>query len=155
MVADNLEQKTLKEELKESIRHYPSNARKYLNQLGPSMLVCTAGAAFGRWVAHKKGYDSPTAGITASYIAGYVPGYAYFLGSEFLKNKDHYEKIFSKKFGEFASTFLAADYVSDMIAFTPAFISSSIWLRNNTKLDNWEQGAIAWVGSGLLYLAFI
>ncbi len=146
---------TLKQELKQSINNYPKTWKEYAKKLAPAIIVSTAGAAFGQWAATRLGYEGKVATTSASYICGFIPGYITFFGLEFLRNRHKYPKLLSKEFGEFAGTFLAADYVADLSTFTPTFIAANVWLTDNTELSPAARGAIAWNSAGLLYISAI
>lgn len=158
-MTNNLEQiaqPSLKNELKESIKNYPKTWKEYAKQLAPAVVVSSIGAAIGQELATRLGYDSKIATTAASYVCGYIPGYATFFGLEFFRNKDKYPRgIFSREFAHFAGTFLAADYVADITTFTPAFIASNIWLTDNTDLSPAARGLTAWNTSALLYICAI
>ena len=147
------EQPTLRQELSQSIKAYPKTWKGYFKQITPAILVSSVGAAAGQWAAQKMGYDSNAAMTAAAYVCGYIPGYSTFFGIEFLRNRDKYKKVFSKEFGEFAGTFMAADYVSDITTFTPVFIASNLWMANNTEIHPAVRSLIAWNSAGWLYLS--
>jgi len=159
MGRDNLEgmlnskEPTLKEELTQAVKDYPKTFIKYLKQLTPAILVSSVGAAAGQWAANELGYDSNVALTTAGYIAGTIPGYSYFFGSEFLSNRQNYPNgILSKEFGEFAGSFMASDYLADLTTFTPAFVAGNVLLNENTDMSPFMNGVVAWNAASFLYL---
>lgn len=143
---------SLKTELAESIRHYPSHWKSYMKQLAPTVLISSLGSATAQWIADRMGFDGTTAQTIAGYIGGYGTGYPFYFGSEYLLHKERYPKgIISKEFGKLVGTFLAADYVADLSTFTPTFIGSNAYLANNTDIAPFPRGLIAWNTAGLLY----
>ena len=144
-------QQSLGRELVDSLRNYPSNWVNYMKQLGASVLISSVGSATAQWIAQRMGYNGATAQTVAGYIGGYGTAYPYFFGSEFLRNRDKYPRLFSREFGKFVGTFLAADYVADLSTFSPAFIASNVWLTNHTDMHPLPKGLIAWNTAGLLY----
>lgn len=149
-------EKLLREELVKSIRNYPKNWREYAKALTPAIIISSVGSAGGQWFASSHGYDSNLAMTASAYVCGYIPGYTYFFGAEYVKNKLNYPNgIFSRKFAEFAGSFMAADYVADITTFTPAFITSNLWLSNNTDIHPAFRSLVAWNGSALLYLSMM
>ena len=145
---------SLRQEISESIRHYPSTLVKYGKTLGPAILIASVGSATAQLGAQKLGFDTPSMMTAAAYLGGYVPGYCFFFGREYYKNKDCYPNgMLSKGFGEYVASFFAADYLADITTFTPAFIFSNIWLTNHTSLNPFSRGLLAWNGCALPYLA--
>jgi|SRR3989344_716530 len=155
-IENRINSSSLRQELSDGIKRYPSNLKEYFKGLGPAFIVSSVGSAAGQWAADRLGFNSTAAQTTAAYIGGYIPGYTYFFTQEYLRNKSKYPKgFFSREMGHFALTFLAADYVADLSTFTPAFISSNVWMKNNTEINPAIRSLIAWNGSGLLYIAAI
>lgn len=155
-IVDGTSVPSLGEELKQSVHEYPQTWKKYVKQLGPAVIISSIGAAAGQWAAHKLGYDSKAAMTATAYVCGYVPGFAYFFTSEYLTNKEKYPNgVLSKEFAHFAGTFMAADYVADLSTFTPAFISSNVWLADHTNLHPAVRSLVAWNTSALLYISAI
>jgi hypothetical protein len=148
------EKLTLRKELTESIKNYPKTWKEYFKGLAPAVVISSIGAAGGQWLANHLGYDSNFAMTASAYVCGYIPGYSYFFGQEYIKNKKKYPKgIISKEFGEFVGTFMASDYVADFTTFTPAFIASNLWMANNTEIHPALRSIIAWNSSAMLYIS--
>ncbi len=146
---------TLRQELSQSIHAYPKTLKEYFKQLAPAVVVSSLGSALGQYGATELGYDTKFATTAAAYVCGYIPGYTTFFTLEYLKNQNKYPAVFSKEFGGFVSTFMAADYVADMLTFTPVFIASNIWLTDNTALNPALRSIIAWNTASVLYIASI
>lgn len=144
--------KSLRTELAESFRSYPKNWVSYMKQLAPTILISSLGSATAQWIAQRMGHDGATAQTIAGYIGGYGTGYPFYFGSEYLLHKDRYPKgIISRDFGRFVGTFLAADYVADLSTFTPTFIGLNAYLTNNTDMEPFPRGLVAWNTAGILY----
>jgi hypothetical protein len=149
------ENKTLGQELKQSIVNYPKTWREYGRNLAPAIIASSIGSALGQWAVTKLGYDGKAATTAAAYVCGYIPGYITFFGTEFIRNRHRYPKLLSKEFGEFVGTFLAADYVADLSTFTPSFIAANLWLTDNTDLHPAVRGLAAWWTASLFYISSI
>ncbi|MGV8142208.1 MAG: hypothetical protein ACP5NS_01065 [Candidatus Pacearchaeota archaeon] len=144
--------KSLKTELAESMRKYPSNWVSYMKQLAPTIFVSSLGSATAQWLAERMGFEGTTAQTVAGYIGGYGVGYPFYFGSEYILHKDRYPRgILSKEFGKFVGTFLAADYIADLSTFTPTFIASNAYLADHTDIAPFPRGLIAWNTAGVLY----
>jgi len=143
-------QPTLKQQLADSIRNYPATWKEYMINMTPATIATMAGAALGKWSAAKLGYTGDLAQTLALY-AGYPFGYGTFFTLAYLRNKEKYQGILSKEFGKFVGTFLAADYVADLLVFSPIAITSAIYLNRHSDLNPAAQGAIVIGVAGVCY----
>lgn len=146
---------TLRQELSNSIHAYPHTWVEYFKAVGPAIVISSVASSVGQWAITELGYDSKAATTASAYVCGYLPGYSYFFLSEYHRHREHYGKLFSKKFGEFVGTFLAADYVADLTTFTPAFIAANVWMTDHTDFHPVVRGMLAWNGAALLYVSSI
>ena len=145
---------TLKQEIADAFHHYPSSLIDYTKILLPALAVSSIPSGIAQWGGALLGYTSPAEATAAAYLLGYPAGYATAFTLEYFKNKGNYPLgFFSKKMAEFAGTFIAADYVADLLFFTPEFIALNSWMVNNTSIHPFVRNSAAWYGAGALWIS--
>ncbi len=140
--------------LRERAKDYSSTWKEYFRTLAPAIAISSVGSAIGQAVATHLGADSITANTLAAYVCGYIPGYTYYFRQEYKNHRERYPNgIKSKEFATYVGTFFAADWVSDILTFTPTFIGTNLLLMRHTNVSPFMRGIIAWDGAALLYIS--
>jgi hypothetical protein len=168
-----VEKQTVWQELSASAKNYPANWVDAMKGFGIPCLASLVGSSVGQYLAAKYWPGNATAANSMAIICGYPLGYSTIFGIELWRNKENYTnlgqlltidywrhpethtqaKASAKKFKDYVISFLAADYISDPIAFQPPFLMLNTWLTHHSAMNPVARNAISWSTAGLTWVS--
>lgn len=111
--------------ISKTMRWYGDTIRSNYKELVPSLMVSTA-AAFGGQEVIDRVMETPPEWLLQSggYSAAFVTGWGTFLGLSYKNNSEQYPNGFiSKEMGKTFGEAFSADYVADLVSYTPTFLA--------------------------------
>lgn len=136
-----LDEKTLNQ-YKEYRSHYWSNLKTNFIEMTPHFAIGNIAIYYSQEYSNSL-FNNPEINTLTGIAAGYAGLFTY-LGHQFIKNRDEYwgkEKI--NKFVNFASTFVAADWVTDWFSYTPLLVLSNETLQRTYNVSSGLSGSIS------------
>lgn len=134
-------------------RWYGNSVRENYPQFLPSLLVSSVVAAGGQEVVGLM--DAPPEWLVQAggYTGATISGYSVFLGLEYRNKKEHYPRGFlSREMGKTIIDIASADYLADLMCYTPVFVGVNHVLLNSDVGEFWSGLAAAGTASLAYFL---
>jgi len=123
----------------QGLKWYGGSIRDNYKEFVPALVCSTAAASLAQAAVDMMENPHEVLMQSAGYFAALASGYVVFLGLSYKNKPENYPNGFiSKEMGNTFATMASADYVADLVSYTPVFITV-----NHLMLNNGHSGLVS------------